>query len=616
MKAKTCANPGYCGSHKQNSPMLKRLLDRLLAPPPEIVAPLADMAAVLHGLKRPLLTAAIFSGFINVLALGSPLFMLQVYDRVLPSHNLDTLVAFILLFVAVFAFNAALENTRSRLFARMGAFVDRSLSDAVYTLNIGMGLPGRPAPASSPFRDLEQLRSFLTSGGPGALFDLVWTPIYVAFMFLLHPWMGVFTLCCIALLAGVTLMTHRLASPLQVRALQNAQEANTLAESIRLSAETLVPSGMSGRFRALWQQKNETAGADLIAAADSSTGFNSLSRFLRITMQSLILALGAFLLLRNEASGGIIIAGSILLGRALAPVESTIGQWRGFVAARLAYDRLKESLRKLPDEPALRLPPPQRQLSVQQLSVGLPGKPQPLLHNVNFELLAGDGMAVLGPSGSGKSTLARALVGLLPAARGRIAFDGSLLAQWREEDAGRFLGCMSQTVELFAGTVAQNIARFDPQASDEDILKAAEMAGVDRLVRSFDKGFETEVGPRGSHLSAGQRQRIALARALYGDPFVLVLDEPNAALDHDGEAALLRAIEAVRRRQGIAIVIAHRLSTLKGINKVLVLEKGQQAAFGPRDEVLKEAAARAQAARTGGAVLPPALETAMKREQA
>ena len=598
--------------------MLKRLLDRLLAPSPEVVVPLADMAAVLHGLKRPLLTAAVFSGFINVLTLGSPLFMLQVYDRVLPSHNLDTLVAFILLFVVVFAFNAALENTRSRLFARMGAFVDRSLSDAVYTLNIGMGLPGRPAPVSSPFRDLEQLRSFLTSGGPGALFDLVWTPLYVAFMFLLHPWMGVFTLCCIALLAGVTLMTHRLASPLQVRALQNAQEANTLAESIRQSAETLVPTGMSGRFRALWQQKNETAGADLIAAADRSTGFNSLSRFLRITMQSLILALGAFLLLRNEASGGIIIAGSILLGRALAPVESTIGQWRGFVAARLAFGRLKESLRKLPDEPALRLPPPQRQLSVQQLSVGLPGKPQPLLHNVNFELLAGDGMAVLGPSGAGKSTLARALVGLLPAARGRIAFDGSLLAQWREEDAGRFLGCMSQTVELFAGTVAQNIARFDLQASDADILKAAEVAGVDRLVRGFDKGFETEVGPRGSYLSAGQRQRVALARALYGDPFVLVLDEPNAALDHEGEAALLRAIEAVRRRQGIVIVIAHRLSTLKGINKVLVLEKGQQAAFGPRDDVLKEAAARARAGRPGGAApaAAPALETAMKGAQA
>ena len=567
--------------------MLKKMLGRLNPARPEAVAPQADMASVLRGLRRPLITAAIFSGVINVLTLGSPLFMLQVYDRVLSSHNLDTLVAFIMLFVALYAIHAALENTRARLFARMGAFVDRSLSDAVYTLNIGMGLPGRPAPPSSPFRDLEQLRSFLSSGGPATLFDLVWAPMYVAFMFMLHPWMGYFTLCCIALLTGMTLLAHRTASPLQARALQSAQDANVLAESVRLSAETLIPSGMGQRFRALWQQKNQEAAGDLLVAADLSSGFGSLSRFLRTTMQSLILALGAYLLLQNEASGGIMIAASILLGRALAPIEATIGQWRGLVAARAAYSRLQTTLHRLPAEPGVRLPAPQRQINVNQLTVSLPDQARPIVSGVHFELQAGDSLGVLGPSGAGKSTLARTLVGLLPPARGSITFDGSALQQWAEEDAGRFLGYMSQAVELFPGTVAQNIARFDLDATDEALLKAAEIAGVDRLVRGLDKGFETEVGPRGSRLSAGQRQRIALARALYGEPFVLVLDEPNAALDNEGEAALLRAIDAVRRRQGIVILIAHRLSTLKCVNKVLVLERGAQTAFGPRDEVLK-----------------------------
>ena len=589
--------------------MLKNLLGRLNPARPEPVLPQADMASVLRGLRRPLVHAALFSGVINVLALSSPLFMLQVYDRVLSSHNLDTLTAFIVLFVALFAIHAALEFTRSRLFTRMGAVVDRSLGDAVYTLNIGMGLPGRPAPASAPFRDLEQLRSFLSSGGPATLFDLVWAPLYVAFMFMLHPWMGVFTLVCIALLTGLTLLAHRLATPLQAKALQSAQEANVLAESVRLSAETLVPSGMGQRFRTLWRQKNEGAGGDLLVATDLSSGFGSLTRFLRTTMQSMILALGAVLVLQNEATGGIMIAGSILLGRALAPVESTFAQWRGLVAARAAYTRLQASLHRLPEQPSLRLPAPHRLLSVNQLAITLPERAGAIVSGVHFELQAGDSLGLLGPSGAGKSTLARGLVGLLPPARGSISFDGSPLQHWAEEDAGRFLGHLPQAVELFAGTVAQNIARFDPEASDEAILKAAEAAGVDKLGRSLDKGFDTEVGPRGSRLSAGQRQRIALARALYGDPFVLVLDEPTAALDNEGEAALLRAIDGVRRRQGIVVLIAHRLSTLKCLNKLLVLERGAQLAFGPRDEVLKTLSRPAAGRDAAAGTTPPAPQT-------
>jgi ATP-binding cassette subfamily C protein len=325
----------------------------------------------------------------------------------------------------------------------------------------------------------------------------------------------------------------------------------------------------------------------VVSASDTAGRYGAISRFIRMSLQSFMLALGAYLAMTGKATGGVMIGSSILLGKALAPVELAIAQWRGFEAARLAWRRLETTLKAAPAEPAVRLPLPTRGIEVQGLYLSVSGAAQPILNNINFSLQAGDGLGIIGPSGAGKSTLVRALTGIWPALRGTISFDGSALTQWREEDAGRFLGYLPQSVDLFAGTIAQNIARFDARPIDQDVLDAAADAGIDRLVRGMEGGFDADIGERGSKLSAGQRQRVALARALYRRPFVVIMDEPNSALDAEGEQALLNAIAGIRARGGIAIIVAHRPNVLQTVNKVLVLGDGQQQAFGPRDEVFK-----------------------------
>lgn len=309
-----------------------------------------------------------------------------------------------------------------------------------------------------------------------------------------------------------------------------------------------------------------------------------------MSLQSLVLALGAYLVIQGDATGGVMIAASILLGRALAPVELAINHWKGFVAARQSYERLDHTLSEAAHIPEVRLPDPERDLSVSSLYVAAPGENRLILQNLNFDLKAGDGLGVIGPSGSGKSTLARAITGVWTAAKGNVRLDGSTLDQWTQTDAGRFLGYMPQSVDLFAGTIGQNISRFDDDATSGAILQAAELAGVDKLIRSMEKGFDTDVGAGGLKLSVGQRQRIALARALYGNPFLVVLDEPNSALDAEGEFALLKAMASVRRRGGIVIIIAHRPNVLQTVNKVLVLAEGIQKSFGLREDIFRRPA--------------------------
>jgi ATP-binding cassette subfamily C protein len=539
--------------------------------------------------KPAFVAIAGFSGAINLLTLSGSLFMMQVYDRVLPSQSLATLQALVLLILVLYGFQTVLESVRSRLFARVGQQIDGDLAPLVFATNIRRGMHGQASQQSAPFRDLEQIRNFLSGGGPSAIFDLPWLPIYLVLLFLLHPYLGLFGVAGAATLSVLAYVTDKATRPLQSRSSGLAAEAGQAAESARRSAETVGPLGMTRTLSSRWQGRHSDAGAAVLDASDVAGRFGGMTRMVRLSLQSLVLAMGAWLVIQGEASGGVMFASSILLGRALAPVELAIAHWRGFVGARQALGRLNDSLgaTAAASEPGVALPPPSSTVIGEALSVAAPGARTPYVRGVRFELQAGDAMGVIGPSGSGKSTLARALVGAWPIIGGALRLDGSTLDQWSEEAAGRLIGYLPQQVDLFAGTIGENIARFDPDARSEDILKAAEHGGVDALIRSMPDGFDTQVGEGGGLLSAGQRQRIALARALYGDPFFVVLDEPNSALDSDGEMALIRAIQSVRARGGVAVIIAHRQSAIQSANKVLVLADGVQRAFGARDEVLK-----------------------------
>ncbi|MGA0599284.1 type I secretion system permease/ATPase [Caulobacter sp. KR2-114] len=565
------------------------MADRLSRPSSALSGP---CRAALAAVRSSFIAAAGFSGAINLLMLSGSLFMLQVYDRVLPSRSLPTLWALLVLVAALYAAQGLLELIRSRLFARIGRHVDRSLGPLVFAGQIDAAKgTGRGA----SFRDLEQLRAFLSSAGPTAIFDLPWLPIYLLLMALLHPLLGLMGVVGAALLAVLTWLSEKSAGPAQRESSRLAAEANALAEQARRGAETVGPLGMAGVLGARWAERNLAAGAAVLAGADAAGFFGALSRFVRMALQSATLAAGAFLIVSGKATGGVMIASSVLLGRALAPVELAIAHWRSFVAARQAFGRLEAALTDMDASGSaamaaterLALPAPSRTLVVEQLTVAAPGAARLLVQGVGFSLQAGEGLGVIGPSGAGKSTLLRGLVGVLPPHRGTVRLDSSTLDQWPRDVAGRFIGYLPQQVELFPGTVAQNIARFDPAPPEGAVLAAAAIAGVDSLVRALPDGFETEVGEGGQRLSAGQRQRIGLARALYGDPFLVVLDEPNAALDAEGEAALGRAMAQARGRGAIVIAAVHRPSGLAPLDKLLVLAGGAQQAFGPREDVLR-----------------------------
>ena len=557
--------------------------------------PRSPAAAALSSARGALVATAGFSGAINILMLSGSLFMLQVYDRVLASHSIPTLLALVVLIVILYLFQSVLEMLRSRIFARIGRMVDGRLGDLAFESHLERGLPRAGAtPGASSFRDIDQLRAFLGSGGPSALFDLPWMPLYVALLFGLHSSLGLIGVAGIVVLSALTFLTDRFSAAHQRVANAKTNEASAMAEAARRNAEAILPLGMAEHILKRWRIVAQDSARAQLAGSDVTALFASASRFARMALQSLVLALGAYLVIRGETSGGAMIASSILLGRALAPVELAISNWKGFIGARQSYGRLSADLKQPAAASMVALPAPTRRLDVEKLSVGVEGLPEPILREVSFSLSAGDALGVIGPSGGGKSTLARALTGLWSAQRGCIRLDGATLDQWSRAQAGKFLGYLPQQVELLAGTVAQNIARFDPTATSEEIQRAAQMAGVDDLVRRLPQGFDTEVGESGQRLSAGQRQRIALARALFRDPFLVVMDEPNSNLDSAGDIALSQAIAQVRGRGGIAVVVAHRPSALAEVSLILTLGEGKMQAFGPKDEVLRQVLAPPQ----------------------
>ncbi|RZN30068.1 type I secretion system permease/ATPase [Bradyrhizobium sp. Leo121] len=548
----------------------------------------SELHIALASCRAALIAIAMFSGLINLLSLTGSLFMLEVYDRVLPSRSVPTLVGLSVIAAMLFVFQGILELTRGRMLLRIGNQIDWRVSDRVYDLVIRLPLRTRGGgDGLQPVRDLDTIRSVLSGAGLPALFDLPWLPIYLVICFAFHPLIGSTVLGGALVLVILTLLTDRLSRRSVQRASIHAAARNRLAEASRRNAEVLAAMGMSARLLARWRELGDAYRRQQKIAGDISGGFGVVGRMLRMMLQSAVLAVGAYLVIHQEASGGIIIASSILTGRALAPVDLAIANWRSFVAARQSWRRLAKLLAAIPAPAAqVPLPAPSRTLLAEKLSVTAPESEKLLATDVNFVLKAGSAVGIIGASGSGKSSLVRALVGAWRPSRGVVRLDGAALEQWSSETLGNHIGYLPQDVELFEGTIAENIARFVPNPPMEMVLAAANAAGIHQLIVGLPEGYNTQIGEQGARLSAGQRQRVALARALYADPFLVVLDEPNSNLDAEGEEALTRAILAVRARGGIVVIVAHRSSALAAVDFVMTMANGRQQTFGPKDEVL------------------------------
>ncbi|WP_156647876.1 type I secretion system permease/ATPase [Methylobacterium sp. Leaf87] len=549
----------------------------------------AELVSALSRCRTAFLGVAAMSGFVNVLYLTGSFFMLEVYDRVIPSRSVPTLVGLCALVLVLYGFQGLLETLRARVLIRIGAALDEALSARVFDIVVRAPLKGAtPGDGLLPLRDLDTLRAFLGGSGPSAFFDLPWMPIYLLICFLFHPLIGVAAVVGAAVLATFGLLTDWATKHPAQTATGHGLRRNGLAEAGRRNAEVLAAMGMQGRLAARWTGANRDYMRAQQHASDVAGGFAAASKVFRMALQSGVLAIGAYLVINGQASAGIIIASSILVARALAPAELAIANWKGFVQARQSWARLSELFARMPaSRQRHALVAPSRSLQVESLSVAPPGTPRLVVQDVNFSLQAGQGLGIIGPSASGKSSLVRALAGVWPAVRGKVRLDGAALDQWSADDLGVHLGFLPQEVELFAGTIAENIARFDPQPPSGAVIAAAQAAGVHDLILRLPEGYDTRIGDGGAGLSAGQRQRIGLARALYGDPFLVILDEPNANLDAEGENALTEAILGVRRRGGLCIVIAHRPSALAAVDLILMMAEGRAQAFGPKDEVLK-----------------------------
>lgn len=538
---------------------------------------------------RTAVGAAILSAAINMLGLAGPLFMIETYDRVIPSGSLPTLVALVILVVGLYAFSGLLDVIRGRIFSRGAGLIDARLSHQVLTVVAGASLKIRvTGDILRPAQEMDQIRSFLGGSGPAALFDIPWIPIYLAICFFLHPFIGWLALLAMVILVGLTIATDVLTRSGTNDASAAAAVRNRFGEAVHRNAESVAAMGMLEQVQVHWQDAHHRVTTLQRRTGDVSSMFAGTARALRQAVQSGALAVGAYLFIEGEMSAGMIIAASIIVAKALQPVEQIISQWRNMLTARQAWLRLHELFKMFPEEERrLSLPTPVESLSVEAVIAGPPGERRTTVQNVSFRVPAGTVVGIIGPSASGKSSLLRAITGVWGVLRGRICLDRASLDQWSAIERGKHIGYMPQSSELFPGTIAENIARLTPELEDRLVIAAARSAGVHDMIVALPDGYETQVGDGGLNLSTGQRQRVALARALYGDPFLVALDEPNSNLDVEGDKALAQAIIDVKKRGGIVLVVAHRNSVLSLMDLLLVMENGSAKAFGPRDEVLK-----------------------------
>jgi PrtD family type I secretion system ABC transporter len=545
----------------------------------------------LGSLKAIAPTLIIISCIVNILALTGSFYMLQVYDRVLSSRSIPTLIALSALTIALYIFQGGLEVVRAQIFVRLASRLDRKLAarahDAVMRLPL---LGGSRAEAMQPMRDVDTIRAFLAGAGPIAIFDMPWMPLYIGFVFLLHPMLGMVTLAGGIFMLALTLTSERMLKKPSAQLTTAATERLGLAQACERNAEVLRAMGFGHNMMRRFVEINERHLKAQESLSDVGGGLATSSKVFRMLLQSTLLGLGAYLTINGQMSAGSIIAISIASSRALAPIEIAIANWKGFVASRQASGRLNTVLSTLAaQQDPLDLPKPSKGLAIEGLTVAIPGTQRIVLNAITFEIKAGQALAIIGPSAAGKSTLARAMVGIWSPMRGSVRMDGASLDRWASDKIGDHIGYMPQEVDLFEGTITENISRFAVEPNSVDIVAAARAADVHEMILRLPNGYETRIGDRGTTLSAGQRQRIGLARALYRDPFLVILDEPNSNLDADGDTALLRALEAVKARGGVAVVVAHRPTVLQAVDLVAVIGNGQLTAFGPRDEVIRKA---------------------------
>jgi PrtD family type I secretion system ABC transporter len=544
------------------------------------------VASALAGFRQPLLMAGLLTLVINLLMLASPLFMLQVYDRVLVSRSLPTLLVLVGLVAGAFIAAAVLEVIRSRLLTRVGAGFSLALAPRLFKATVDHSLAGQPA-ATQAARDLDQVRAYLAGAAVPILFDLPWVPIYMGISYLLHPLLGLLTLVSGILLAVIALLSEWLTARIGARASLHSQASHTLLEEARHGSEVLRAIGIERHFQARWEGLLGNALSGQIAASDRGGLLASGARMLRLFLQSASLALGAGLAITGQVSAGTIIAASIVMSRALAPIEQATVQWGSLQAVRRAYQRLRACIDGAArDVKPLRLPDPRGKIEFKNVAVKAPGASVPSITGLTFTLNPGECLGVVGPTGSGKSTLMRALAGVWPVLNGDVRLDGASIEQWPRRQFASAIGYLPQDVELLSGTIRDNISRFDPSADDASIVDAAKRANVHEMILHLPKGYQTPLGEHGARLSGGERQRIGLARALYGNPVLLILDEPNANLDSTGELALQQSLAAHSKKGRSVVIVSHRASVLGHVDYILLLQDGKAPLWGPRDEML------------------------------
>lgn len=530
-----------------------------------------------------------FSFFINLLMLTGPLYMLQVYDRVLISRSVSTLVALSILMAALYAFMGVLDFCRTRVLIRIANNFEKDLNSRAFKGWLTQGLAGQNATRFSPLKDIATLKQFLSSPAPGAFFDIPWAPIYIAVIFVLHWTLGILAVIGTLIIIMVALYNEFTTKKPLLEAMRMRRMEQTFADQIYRNTDAVSSMGMADNMQDRWNKMNRIGAEQAMQGGDRAGNASSFTKAFRMFIQSAILGLGGALAVKQIITPGAMIAGSIILGRALAPIQMSIGQWRNFNSARDAFGRLNAFFDVAPeDEDSLELPTPTGKVSVEHVSAGPPGAQVAVLTGINFALEPGQGLGVIGPSASGKSSLARLLVGVWMPQKGAIRLDGATYDQWDRAKLGPYIGYLPQSVELFDGTIAENISRFNSDADAEAIVLAAQRAGVHDMILRLSDGYDTRIGEGGAVLSGGQVQRVGLARALYGDPCLVVLDEPNANLDSDGDVALTNAIADLRKRGKTVVVMAHRPSAISAVDKLLMLREGKQIAFGNKDEVLKE----------------------------
>lgn len=547
-----------------------------------------ELGAALKRSRRAFIGIGVFSAVINLLMLTGPLYMLQVYDRVLLSRSMSTLVALSILMGGLYAFMGLLELIRSRVLVRIGNRIEDDLGKRTFDIWVKQGQFGQSKSHVRPLDDLTTVKTFLSGPAPGALFDIPWAPIFIAVIWILHWTLGLAALLGAIIIFIVATLNELTTRKTLLESRKQHMASRVIAESSYKQSDSVTAMGMGKHIQDRWRTIKDEGAQLHMVGSDRAGGYTATTKAFRMFLQSSILGLGCALAVVQIITPGAMIAASIIMGRALAPIQMAIGQWKGFINARASYDRLNAFYQAVPDEgDPLQLPEPTGHIAVQNVTAAPPNSNTAVLHNVNFEIKAGQGLGVIGPSASGKSTLAKLLVGVWMTQRGAVRLDGATYDQWNRDILGPHIGYLPQDVALFDGTIKDNIARFDPQAADEAIVEAAKNADVHNMILQMPNGYETLIGSGNLILSGGQVQRIALARALYGDPKLLVLDEPNANLDADGDKALTNAIAGSRKRGNTVIVMTHRPSAIAAVDTLLMLRAGRVEEFGPKDKVLK-----------------------------